>query len=226
MGFPKGPAVHGESRSGLLSALSHWECPSPRLLVRPVLWTRAAVLGVCQNVYRVVVCEPLFKSYCTQHGKRLRTGHFVPYIQGRGDILLGDDVHIEGRLDIAFAARFADRPTLEVGDQTVIGDGFQLTIGRRITIGHRCQIESEVRIYDASGHPTDPSDRLAGLPPPEDSASPIVIEDDVRIGMGAIILKGVKIGAGATVERGTIVVKDVPPFARVAGNPARVVTSS
>jgi acetyltransferase-like isoleucine patch superfamily enzyme len=50
---------------------------------------------------------------------------------------------------------------------------------------------------------------------------PVVIEDDVWIGWNATILKGVRVGAGAVVEPGAVVTRDVPPGARVAGNPAR-----
>ena len=49
---------------------------------------------------------------------------------------------------------------------------------------------------------------------------PVVIEDDAWIGIGAIVLKGVTIGAGARVEPGAVVTRDVAPGARVAGNPA------
>lgn len=49
------------------------------------------------------------------------------------------------------------------------------------------------------------------------------IGNDVWVGAGAIVLRGVNIGDGAVVGAGSIVTKDVPPYAIVAGNPARVV---
>jgi acetyltransferase-like isoleucine patch superfamily enzyme len=51
----------------------------------------------------------------------------------------------------------------------------------------------------------------------------VVIEDDVWIGPNATILKGVRLGAGSFVEAGALVTSDVPPRARVLGNPARVI---
>jgi phosphonate metabolism protein (transferase hexapeptide repeat family) len=51
----------------------------------------------------------------------------------------------------------------------------------------------------------------------------VVIGHDVWIGHGAIILPGRKVGTGAVVAAGAIVTKDVPPYAIVAGNPARVI---
>jgi acetyltransferase-like isoleucine patch superfamily enzyme len=56
----------------------------------------------------------------------------------------------------------------------------------------------------------------------EIDARPVVLEDGCDIGVGAIILPGVTIGRGAQVGAGAVVTRDVPPFAVVAGNPARV----
>lgn len=55
------------------------------------------------------------------------------------------------------------------------------------------------------------------------SKGPIVIEDEVWIGTGARIFSGVKIEKGAVVAAGSIVTKDVPPYAIVGGNPAKVI---
>ena len=52
--------------------------------------------------------------------------------------------------------------------------------------------------------------------------APVVIEDDADIGVGAIILPGVRIGRGAKVGAGAVVTRDVPAYAVVAGAPARV----
>ncbi len=54
-------------------------------------------------------------------------------------------------------------------------------------------------------------------------AGPIIVEDDVRIGAGSIILPGRRIGRGAIVGAGSVVTKDVQPFSVVGGNPATVI---
>ena len=49
-----------------------------------------------------------------------------------------------------------------------------------------------------------------------------IIEDDVWIGINSLILSGIKIGQGAVIAAGSVVTKDVPPYAIVGGNPAHI----
>lgn len=55
------------------------------------------------------------------------------------------------------------------------------------------------------------------------SKGDIIVGDDVWIGQNAIILSGINIGQGAIVAAGSIVTKDIPPYAIVAGNPAKII---
>jgi acetyltransferase-like isoleucine patch superfamily enzyme len=94
-------------------------------------------------------------------------------------------------------------------------------------------IAGGVTVADSDFHPVKPAARLAdtiALSPvgnrsrrPPISTKPVIIEDDVWIGFNATILKGVRIGAGAMVAPGALVIEDVPPDTEVSGNPARVV---
>jgi len=52
---------------------------------------------------------------------------------------------------------------------------------------------------------------------------PVEIEDGVDIGIGAIILPGVKIGLGSIIGAGSVVTKDVSPYVVVAGVPAKII---
>jgi maltose O-acetyltransferase len=54
-------------------------------------------------------------------------------------------------------------------------------------------------------------------------ANPVTIGNDVWIGYRAIILPGVTVGSGSVIGAGTVVSKDVPEYAVVVGNPARIV---
>jgi acetyltransferase-like isoleucine patch superfamily enzyme len=52
----------------------------------------------------------------------------------------------------------------------------------------------------------------------------VIVEKDVWIGYGAIIVSGVRIGRGAVVAAGSVILKDVKPYTIVAGNPAKVIS--
>lgn len=84
-------------------------------------------------------------------------------------------------------------------------------------------VASGVQVFDMDGHPLDAEARRAGEPTPAEAIAPVVIGDDVWIGNGSLILKGVTIGDRAIVAARSVVTKDVPADAVVAGNPARVV---
>ena len=51
----------------------------------------------------------------------------------------------------------------------------------------------------------------------------IVLENDVWIGSGVIIMQGVTIGEGAVIGAGSVVTKDIPPYSVAVGNPCRVI---
>jgi len=197
--------------------------PAPRVVAKPLLWAFLLARWLYCFFFRVLVCEPIFKSYCRKYGKRLRTGAFIHWIQGKGDIILGDNVSIDGKCSIGFARRFADRPRLEIGDNSGIGHGCAFVVGRRIRIGKNCMLSGHVRIADSNGHQTDVTARLAHLPPTDDEVREVVIGDAVWIGMHVLIFPGVRIGNGAVVSAGSVVRSHVPPYSVVAGNPARVV---
>ncbi|MGA9595926.1 MAG: CatB-related O-acetyltransferase [Acidimicrobiia bacterium] len=64
--------------------------------------------------------------------------------------------------------------------------------------------------------------RWIGDPDYNPERTTIRVEDDVWIGFGAVVLSGVTIGRGAIVASGSVVTKDIPPYAIVGGNPAKV----
>ena len=190
-------------------------------IFKPLLWCYLRARSLWFTFRRVAIAEPLFKAYCKQYGRRLRTGIYLHWIQGGGDIVIGDDVYLDGKSSISFAARFADRPLLQIGDHTIIAHNCKLTIGKEIRIGRHCLIAEGVFMFDSSGHATDPESRRQGSPPADDQVRPIVLEDNVWIGRNAIIFPGVTIGEGSIVSAGTVVMTPVPAYTVVAGNPAR-----
>lgn len=199
--------------------------PSPRFIIKPALVVFHCLRATYFFFCRVFICEPLFKAYCTSHGKNLHTGAFVHWIQGNGDLFVGDDVRIDGKCSIAFATRYSERPTLVIGSNTFIGHGCTFIVGRSISVGQNCLLASNVRIADSPGHATDPDSRLQGLPAPLENVRPVIIGDNVWLGFGAIVFPGVSIGEGSVVGTASVVTKNVPAFTLVAGNPARPIRS-
>lgn len=206
-------------------ALIYFSVPSPRVIVFPVLQLVLLVRAIYYFILRVFFCEPLFKAYCTQCGCNVHTGVYLHWVQGKGDILIGDNVMMDGKSSFCFASRYADNPTLQIGDNSGVGHNCSFTVGKRITIGQNTRIASGVRMFDSAGHPTDPAHRLAGLPTPVDEVRPIAVGNNVWIGSNCIIYPGVTIGDGSVISMGSVVIADVPPNVLVMGNPARQVRS-
>jgi len=87
-----------------------------------------------------------------------------------------------------------------------------------VHIGHHVMIGPAVQIYTAA-HPLQAESRIQGW----EIAKPVVIEDHVWVGGGAILLPGVVIGRNAVVGAGAVVTRNVPANTVVAGNPARLI---
>ena len=124
---------------------------------------------------------------------------------------------------------------VEAEGAVTVGDGSVLVgvifmCAAQITVGQNVVLSYNVTIADCDFHPLDPvlrrEDAVANAPtgdrgrrPPLETA-PVTIEDGAWLGIGAIVLKGVRIGAGARVGAGAVITRDVPPGASANGNPA------
>jgi acetyltransferase-like isoleucine patch superfamily enzyme len=120
-----------------------------------------------------------------------------------------------------------------VGDFTLLNGALIMT-EERIEIGSHCLVSWNVGIADSDFHPLLPAQRLIDAqalapflkdrpPRPKLKTAPVIIGNNVWIGMNATILKGVTIGENSVVAAGSVVTKSVAPNTVVAGNPAVVV---
>jgi acetyltransferase-like isoleucine patch superfamily enzyme len=203
--------------------IQNLEITPNRTFLRAALYAYLTARSAREFGMRVFVCQPLFRAYCKECGPGLRTGDFIHFVQGEGDIIVGSNVWLDGKSTINFAARFAERPTLIIGDNSGFGHDTELVIAQRITIGKNTNISGATRIFDSNGHPADPTARRNHEPPSASDVRPVTIGDDVWIGKNCLVFPGVRIGNGAIVSAGSVVRKHVPPYAVVAGNPAQIV---
>lgn len=117
-----------------------------------------------------------------------------------------------------------------VGSGSFIGNSL-LVSAERISIGNNVLISWGCTLSDHNSHSINIHERKKDvtlwMEGKKDwthvKIAPLTIEDDVWIGFNSIILKGVTIGRGAVVAAGSLVIKDVPPFTLVGGNPAKVI---
>lgn len=100
---------------------------------------------------------------------------------------------------------------------TVLWAKVGITIGDRVTVG------ANTVILDSDCHSLNHLDRWTENDMKNCKCKPIVIEDDVLIGTGSYILKGVHIGARSIIGAGSVVTSNIPADSIAAGNPARVI---
>ncbi len=113
-----------------------------------------------------------------------------------GSVIIGEFTHIQGRCNLK-------------------GFVSDLIIGSNVQIAPGCAFSPYEHVFDDPNRPI----WAQGLR----SKGPIVVEDDVWLGLDVKVLDGVTIGRGAVVGAGAVVTKDIPPFAIAVGVPARVI---
>ncbi len=122
---------------------------------------------------------------------------------------------LPGSVSLARKCRIDYPWRLKMGEKSSLGDGAWAYCLDHITIGKNCCIGEDVRLLTGSHDVASPRFDLV--------TKPIVIQDNVWVATGAIILPGVTIGEGAVVAAGAVVTKDVEPWTVVGGNPAKFI---
>lgn len=120
---------------------------------------------------------------------------------------------------INYGANFGTGINVRLGNNSSIASN--AWIGNDTQIGDDVMMAPSVTILSNSHNfaRTDIPMREQGAPPPR----PVTIGDDVWIGTRVIILPGVTVGSHAILGAGAVVTKDVPEWAIVGGNPARLI---
>ena len=116
---------------------------------------------------------------------------------------------------IHIPVKFFSFRNLHIGDNTTVNPHCYLDARTGIHIGNNVNIANNTKIYTL-GHDINAADlHLVG--------ASVEIGDDAFVFSNVVIMPGVKIGKGAVVFAGSVVVKDVEPYTMVGGNPAKFI---
>ena len=185
------------------------------------------------NELRRYLAWPYIRLYFARHGVAWGPGWRVfgtPLIQR----CRGSQIHIGAHFEMrnwfgsnplgvnhrCILATWAAEAVIEVGDSAGL-TGATLCAASSITIGRRVKIGANSTITDTDFHPLELTERRDN--PRNGRTAPVIVEDDVFIGMQTLVLKGSHIGQGSVIGAGSVVAGCVPSGVIVAGNPARIV---
>lgn len=144
-------------------------------------------------------------------------------------LLIGDNVTINSNnyryhVNMYSACKLmADKPDamIDIGDNTRI-HGSCIHAHKKITIGKNCLIAANCQIIDGNAHELsfpDVSNRINT----RSEGKEVIIEDNVWLGTGVVVLPGVKIGAGSVISANSVVHKDIPAMVVAGGNPITII---
>lgn len=148
-------------------------------------------------------------------------------LEGAQNISIGEQCYIGHDVFLCVKESFGDQhfhPEITIGDGFILGDYSHISATNKIIIGNNVLTGKNILIVDNAHGSSDR--RLLDMAPSERpifSKGPVIIEDNVWIGGNACIMPGVTIGRGSIIGAGCVVVKDVPPYSVVAGNPGRII---
>lgn len=177
------------------------------ILLRYNLWINGVEVGNC---IKAINTTPLFWK---QKG-------------GNGVVKIGYNVTFISYGDQSYNSRckimVENNANLIIGHDTGF-NGVLIYCQDGITIGNYVKVGGGARIFDTDHHPIDWQERRKLGNGQKSNRAPIVIEDDVFIGAGCYIMKGVTIGARSIIAAGSVVVKSIPSDEIWGGNPARFI---
>lgn len=150
----------------------------------------------------------------------------------------GSSIRIGDRVVLCSDSRFTElgvnHPvvlrTLRPGAEIVIGDdcgisGGSICAAIRVVMGKECLLGANVSIVDTDFHAIKPEGRRFNNKPQDIGSAPVYIANNVFIGTGVIVLKGVNIGCNSVIGAMSVVGRNVSDNAVWAGTPARLITT-
>ncbi|MBG6236580.1 acetyltransferase EpsM [Pedobacter sp. CAN_A7] len=125
---------------------------------------------------------------------------------------------VNGPYGIAVHPKSVVSSTVTLNEGTVVMPNATINadckIGRHVIINTNASVDHECEIGD-----------FVHISPQAALAGNVSVAEGTQIGIGACVLQGLKIGKWATIGAGTVIIKDVPDYAVVVGNPGRIINS-
>lgn len=198
-------------------------------LIRTIYKAITYGLILSMGWFYTIILKFLLVLNNVKFGKGLFTFNAIPDLQinrQSGLVLFGENFLINNYTDVSWFCKskiiVLKDASLIIGDNSGI-NGTLLYCSSHIEIGNHVKIGGGTRIFDTNFHSLDWRLRRDIRTDIDTRCSPIKIEDDVFIGAGCIIEKGVTIGARSIIAAGSIVVKDIPSDCIAGGNPCKVI---
>lgn len=196
-----------------------------------VLASAISIFRKLKSAYWRITAPPLVALQGVKLGKKVRF-YGLPILSMHA----GSSITIEARASLcsvsSHTALGVAHPvilrTLTSEAEIVIGtnaglSGTTICSASSVRIGSDVLLGADVVITDTDFHPLAPEGRRHEKDFKRIGAAPVVIEDNVFIGTGCVVLKGVRIGRGSVIGATSIVSNDIPAYVIAAGNPARVI---
>jgi acetyltransferase-like isoleucine patch superfamily enzyme len=172
----------------------------------------------------------LYTFWLLRQFKRIGPNVFFAYpmyLKGGKYIKIGSDFNCDHRLRLdAYDEYLGNKyfPEILIGDHVSIQKDCHIGAINKIVIGNNVLMASKVYISDHShGEITLETLKLPPAKRPLFSKGPVIIEDNVWLGEGVVVLPGVTIGENSIVGANAVVTKSIPKNSVAAGNPARII---
>lgn len=175
-------------------------------------------------------CNQLYSMWKVNEFKQSGSGFYFQYpfyLIGGKHITIGDKFYCEHRLRLdAWDEFLGDKfnPEIIIGNNVSIQKDCHIGAINKIVIGNNVLLASRVYISDHfHGQITKEALLLSPAQRKLYSKGPIIIEDNVWLGEGVVVLPGVTIGENSIVGANAVVTKSIPKNSVAGGSPARII---
>jgi|GEM_PF-3829182 len=221
-----------------------------KMLLWAIKFFMAIIQGIAFVICRIPILSSFYESFARTYSrgaagfflraayyknrlKRMGQNVFIDVgvtIWEPGNVEIDQGCHIDTYVNILGGAK--GHGYVRIGKYVHVTSNCVLAGRGGITIGDYAGIAAGSKIYSATQHHTNPETSSAGLlsmsaaAPPEMQyviEKPVQVDDYAFVGVGSVVMPGVRIGKGAVIGACSMVSSDVPPFAIAVGVPAKIV---